>query len=427
VEADEVRKLTMCRTVFNESAPINRFQLFKGRRDQLTQVISAVGTRGKHVVLYGDRGVGKTSLATILKDALSGVRDAHSGIGAFEVAKANCNDKDTYLDVWRRALSEIIIVSEKPEDTPGNKPVEYALSGYVDQFTAVGSGELKRILNVRYNDTQSLVIIFDEVDRLSKEARRLFADTIKDFSDSSTNVTVMLVGVATDLTSLIEEHKSIERCIAQIYMPPMNKKELRDIIDGGMRMLGMSIEPEARDIIVSLSRGYPYYTHLLAYEATCKAIKSRSPRVHRGDVASAIRVAISGALETVRDDYLKAAEGQRKGTSYPLVLLSCALATPDDVGYFKPTDLKVPTSSEVAVRASKFSEQLNKLATDDSRGPALERWGTARRYKFRFRNPLLRPYIIMKGINDGLVGGLLLEGLTGDGAAPKKTLFDDFI
>jgi len=84
------------------------------------------------------------------------------------------------------------------------------------------------------------------------------------------------------------------------------------------------------------------------------------------------------------------------------------------------------TTPKGDVGSPDFSEQLNKLATDEWRGLVLERRGTPRKYKFRFRKPLLRPYIIMKGIDDGLVGGGLLEHMETIQKPAQGTLFDDF-
>jgi Cdc6-like AAA superfamily ATPase len=418
----KVSELTLmheCGKVFNAAAPINRFQLFKGRKEQLEKVISSISTRGKHVVLFGDRGVGKTSLANILKDAL-GNRDS------IEVVKINCNENDSYVDTWRRALNEITVVAEKP--ISGNEdatfePVEYRLSAWLESYPNLGSGEIKRILGDKCSEEHDLVIIFDEADRLKPEQRGLFADTIKDLSDSSTNATIMLIGVAHTITDLIEEHQSVERCISQIFMPPMAKHELREIIVTGLRSLNMTIDPRVTDVIISLSRGYPYYTHLLCHEAAMKAIKTKGSKIVLADLGDAIRMALANVAASVREDYSKAADGQRKGTKYPLIMLSVALTAADDMGYFRPTDLKTPNGY---VGNPDFSEQLNKLATDESRGLVLERRGTPRKYKFRFRNPLLRPYIIMKGINDGDVGGGLLEHMQAIKKPEQGTLFDDF-
>ena len=56
---------------FSPAAPINEYSLFAGRPDQVREIIAAINQRGQHVMLFGERGVGKTSLANVLKDVLS--------------------------------------------------------------------------------------------------------------------------------------------------------------------------------------------------------------------------------------------------------------------------------------------------------------------------------------------------------------------
>lgn len=52
--------------LFTPSTPISVADLFAGRSSQIYRIIDAIGERGRHVILYGERGVGKTSLAQII-------------------------------------------------------------------------------------------------------------------------------------------------------------------------------------------------------------------------------------------------------------------------------------------------------------------------------------------------------------------------
>jgi hypothetical protein len=49
-----------------------------------------------------------------------------------------------------------------------------------------------------------------------------------------------------------------------------------------------------------------------------------------------------------------------------------------------------------------FSRHLNDFCAKE-RGPILEKRGYRRRYRFRFLNPLMQPYVLMKGIADGIL------------------------
>jgi len=43
-----------------------------------------------------------------------------------------------------------------------------------------------------------------------------------------------------------------------------------------------------------------------------------------------------------------------------------------------------------------FAQHLNDLS-ESGRGPVLQKKGSTRRFRYRFINPLLQPYVIMKG------------------------------
>src|ERR1017187_1498602 len=53
--------------VLQPRTPITNRELFAGRWSQLTTVADAVAQPGLHVAIYGERGVGKTSLANVVK------------------------------------------------------------------------------------------------------------------------------------------------------------------------------------------------------------------------------------------------------------------------------------------------------------------------------------------------------------------------
>jgi Cdc6-like AAA superfamily ATPase len=399
---ERAKKVAQCSRVFCPSAPVNSLALFAGRLKEIRQISQAINSRGRHAVMYGDRGVGKTSLATVMNDLF---RDVHG----MRIVKVNCSQTDDYRNVWRKAFLVVPQLLE-PDHRKGEgaASVEIRLADELDQCQHVGPGEIRLMLQAVSQEEFEIVVVFDEFDKLAAAERALFADTIKDLSDNSVSATLVLVGVASNVVELIAEHASIDRCLAQIFMPPMDRAELQDILNKAMTALGMAMDELASDFIVSLSQGLPHYTHLLGQEATYKAIEAGQLNITLDHVTGAIREALQNTLESIRNNYQKAAEGQRKGTLFPDVLLACALAKVDDAGYFSSTDVREPlrqiTGQDYDI--PNFSQHLDKFSSDPSRGPVLEKWGTSRRFRFR-----LRPYIVMKGMLDGKIGGSLLEQL----------------
>ena len=63
------------RNVFTPHTPINQESLFRGRSSEVQQILSTLNTPGQHVLLFGDRGVGKSSLANIASSKLIKITD----------------------------------------------------------------------------------------------------------------------------------------------------------------------------------------------------------------------------------------------------------------------------------------------------------------------------------------------------------------
>ncbi|WP_367379138.1 AAA family ATPase, partial [Halomonas sp. PR-M31] len=51
------------RDIFTPHTPVDEVKHFFGREEEASRLVSVVNSPGQHILLYGDRGVGKTSLA----------------------------------------------------------------------------------------------------------------------------------------------------------------------------------------------------------------------------------------------------------------------------------------------------------------------------------------------------------------------------
>jgi hypothetical protein len=390
-----------CGRVFSPSAPIDNMALFAGRISQIRLASEAVTTRGGHAIIFGERGVGKTSLANIIKSLLA--------MQKILTVKVNCAHGDTFESIWRKVFSEITLTEERNLIGFAQQTNQVATS-LVDMVQPpLEPGTIKRVLN-QLSQNQECVIILDEFDRL-KAKQYSFADTVKDLSDSSTRVTLVFVGVADDVDELIKEHASIDRCLAQIKMPRMASQELREILDKASGTLHMIFDPHVETLILLLSNGLPHYTHLLGYESAVVAIENRNVNVEMGHLDRGIERALVRQQEAIGALYRKATDSPRKDTLFKEVLLACALAEVDTAGFFRSADVREPlyeiTGKNYEIPG--FSQHLDKFSGSDStRGPVLEKSGTARRFRFRFINPLLQPYVIMKGIAEKLISQDLL-------------------
>ena len=170
----------------------------------------------------------------------------------------------------------------------------------------VGPGQVRKVLQEGNKYIPELVLVFDEFDRLKHEHRAMFADTIKDiYPIASTCATVILVGVASDVSELIAEHVSVARNLAEIKMPPMTRTEVEKIINNGLGTLSMTMARVlgAFETITTLSQGFPHYTHLLGKESALAAIGNRRFNINEADVSIAIRESLKDNSYNVADIY----------------------------------------------------------------------------------------------------------------------------
>ena len=86
--------------VFVPASPIISKDLFAGRVRQLQKVIDVINQTGQHAILFGERGVGKTSLANVMAPL------AHAINNKLVSAKVNCDGTDSLDSLWRKAFGE---------------------------------------------------------------------------------------------------------------------------------------------------------------------------------------------------------------------------------------------------------------------------------------------------------------------------------
>ena len=104
------------------------------------------------------------------------------------------------------------------------------------------------------------------------------------------------------------------------------------------------------------------------------------------------------------------------------MLLACALAQVDENGFFVSADVRGPLNIITGRNYDipNFSQHLDKFSADSTRGPVLEKSGTTRRFRFRFKNPLLQPYVIMRGLAENRIQQDLLKSLSDKTRDPTR-------
>jgi len=378
--------------LFTPSTPIKLVDLFAGRRSQINQLIEAVAEPGRHAILYGERGTGKTSLSQILEHLVP------SGRQRVIHSRKACTPGDTFESVWRKFFRDMRFSVHGESGVVESSVLEL----YPDEITP--DDVLREMKQFSAGDIPIFVI--DEFNELGDDGRtgRLLANTIKALSDDGVSATIVVVGVGDNVTQLFSEHESISRCTEEVLMPRMSRDELADIIDKRLSQLGMTIEPDARWKIVILARGLPTYVHRLGKHAATKAVDNLRSNITEADVNASIDDILRGSLQSLRGKYEEATSSNQPGNLFKEILLACALARGDDAGYFAPAAVREPLE-KILGRPMSIAQYQNHLGDwhTAKRGKILQRTGEARSYRFRFAEPTMQPYVLMKGIADGMV------------------------
>ena len=389
---------------FKPGTPIDSVQLFAGRQSQIKDVINAIVQPGLHVIMYGERGVGKTSLAKVVSDIMRRVesfRTLNSGT-------INCDPADNFNSLWRKIFRELSIEMGSQE------------AGFEKQvlLSAVPITENLPKQKLQPDDIRyflskiagSIVLIIDELDRLSDQMTRTqLADTIKNLSDHAVDVTLVLVGLGDSVDELIDEHQSIQRSLVQVPMQRMSTMELMQILKTGEHGVGITIPEECKKWIAGLSQGLPHYTHLLGLYSSFSAIEEGREEITANDVLVAT-TSIVQTSQTIASAYNKAIASPRTGNIFAKVLSACALANTDKLGYFKAAEVRKPLSKIMnrECRISDFSRHLSEFC-QPKRGPILRSIGDKWNQRYRFIDAMLKPYIIIHDYSVGILTNQLLE------------------
>jgi len=391
----KLQKIIKIDSIFTPAAPIDKKDLFAGRKDKIDKVIESICEKGCHAIMYGDRGVGKTSLANIINEYLP----------ESWVVKVGCDTSDDFTTIWHKIFKRMTLSHEQEKPRIGFKAEKekktFTLNGLLPKDRAITPDDICRIFA---SVDKITILIIDEFDRIiDVKTKTHFADIIKAMSDNLPRVTMLLVGVALDVNELIGKHQSIERSLRQIFLPRMSREELNEIIDKGFSRLNIKIDVKIRDRITQLSQGFPHYTHLLAKYCAKQTIEHNRDNVLLADLKMAMEQAIEDAQESIKEAYRKATIATRKGM-FEEVLLACSLAKEDAYGTFRVMDIKEPLTRITGIeqKITSFIYHIGKLSSGE-RESILERHGSPKRFRYRFKNPLLKPFIILKGISKNLI------------------------
>lgn len=277
-DAATVGKRALPGEVFTPTQPRSGRRALVGRSAELERVLSALNDEAAHVVLYAERGRGKTSLTNLVVGSL---RESGATIG-----RTVCHAESDFNQIMHG------LVADLPASLLGAEAV--AESG-------AGGGGCDAVLpaaEVLPADVAAIpgrlacrrvIFVVDEFDRVQDGATRTkLADTIKLLSDRNIRLLFLIVGVSDTLDRMIGQHPSIQRNIVSVHLKLLDDVEIRTMLVRGGQTAGLVFTEAAGDVVVSVARGMPYMAQLMGLRITQETLRRGGDETSAADVRSAI-------------------------------------------------------------------------------------------------------------------------------------------
>ncbi|OWK32471.1 AAA family ATPase [Sphingomonas mucosissima] len=263
------------RQAFTPARPIMDPAMLAGRTNLLRTIIRAVEDQFLHVVLFGPRGIGKTSIL----HALCGIAQE----SRYLVRYVSCGERTTFDGLFRSVMADVPLLFHANHD-PAASEIEEGLTfaDLLDDRPVTvdrASDLLGKIAGTR------LLIVLDEFDRtIEADFRQSIAELIKNVSDRGSRVQLIIAGVAQNLSEIVEHVPSIRRNILGLLVPNMSPEEIAELISNGQQASGMTFTPKASQLISLAALGLPYLANLVGQHAGFAALDRESVTIDHSDV-----------------------------------------------------------------------------------------------------------------------------------------------
>ena len=356
------------RKIFTPHIPVDEVNHFFGREEEASRFVSVINSPGQHILLYGDRGVGKTSLAkTTCKVLLQRIQNG----GFFE---KRCDSGDTFSSIFEAPLAKCgINLSIKEKTNTINQGGDAGINAAFLKAGITSKRESKEttesgnkpdspswVANCLKN--MSGIMLIDEADAIVNEKdKKQIAELIKHLSDSNSPFKIVVVGIAKTGEELTAGHKSVERCLKEVSLQRMTDDDLKKIILNGMNKLNLRPDDDVVNKIVDISAGFPHFTHLICLKCAEAAIISKNKHITKDTLKGALIEAVrdsEGALKRMLETTLRSLQ---KPEEYKFLLLTAAYcSTPE----FRSSELKSKLKEQFKIDtdSKSLSRRLTKLA-----------------------------------------------------------------
>lgn len=386
------------------SKPIDTIELLKGRQSELDEIRRALFADGRHIFIYGDRGIGKSSLAQTAAFQYQ-TSDA-------SIIQIGCTKTSTFLDIIESIARRLIDSLDSTElQTKGGinlkiitLEVAYKTSSKPEAPKITNMDQaLDVISDIREIHSDKPIIVIDEFDAITNQEERFkFAEFLKKMGDSGIYVPMIFSGIATSLDDLLGGHLSSIRQLKPIPLSPISWDSRWDILVEALEAFKITFDEEIKYRVAGISDGFPYYVHLITEHLLWAVFDDRetSHQATSKHYITALENAVKSVQEQIRKPYDKAT--LRHSQDFHHIIWAAA----DSANLHRNIDSMYASYERILrdlsrsdhperiqpIDRKKFSQRLSTL-TKDSHGGVLRKMSENRNGWYQFSENMLRGFV----------------------------------
>lgn len=275
------------RDLFALNSPVSGRRFF-GREKPLAEIRDAIST-GTAAGIFGLRKVGKTSILKEVERRCIEAGDIALYVDLLRVPADVTNSRwiywklgtELYRSTVRAGLKSVRwrIGQAFPDylDVPGDFPIATAFDSDLTQV-------LKAVEQSTSGVKPKIILMLDEIERLlpnslGKEGFSGFFDLfsyIRGVSQESANFVPIITGANAAIAEISQfegRDNPVFNFFKEIYLPLLQPKELKTMVQALGRGMGINIPTETCDLILQLTGGHPFFSRQL-----CSFLSEQNPQ-----------------------------------------------------------------------------------------------------------------------------------------------------
>jgi Cdc6-like AAA superfamily ATPase len=286
--------------VLSPSRPLQSEEFLRGRAEQLDGIRKALYAGGRHVLIHGFRGVGKSSLAQTAAFSLSTKSDP---------ILLGCDQSNGFTSIIRDLIEEVAGRRPGLEKVIREGSLGFNLGGFlgtgkITEQEGVAPppssvNEAVRVVALLADKIEGdLVVVIDEFDQVKdQQEQENFANFVKQVSDKHIPARFIFCGIGDSVDALMSAHGSADRYFHTVSLDRLPYDARLEIIAGAADRLGVEIDDTTQYRIAKISDGFPHYVHLISEKLFWRVFEAENGGKVTGELFEKAMSDASDAME----------------------------------------------------------------------------------------------------------------------------------